>query len=631
MPAPDHPAGKAKPPTPSRPGRLRLLARASLLLGSGWLAACASVPPPQVDVARQLSTDTIRPSSTGDGAITQSDAVRVLDTASLADDDASVVVSDDLWGRIRAGFALPELDSPLVAEKERYYLSRPDYLQRMFARGSRYLHHIVEEIEKRGMPTELALLPFVESAMNPTALSSAKAAGLWQFIPSTGRHYDLKQNWWVDKRRDVVESTRAALDYLQRIHALNDNDWFLALASYNWGEGSVRRAVKANQLAGRPTNYSSLRMPAETRHYVPKLLAIKHIIQNADRLGLQLPELPDQPYFVTVEKTRPIDLKLAARFAGMTEAEFLALNPAHNRPVISATRSNTLKIPVDRIDRFKAAMAEHAAQKRPFVSWQPHTMQPGEQLASLAALGGMTTAELLRVNGISSSARLLPGTRLLVPTQRVSDERLVEQFNGPRLYQRVESGPVTHRVRRGETASAIARRYGVTLAQLRAMNGRISSLKPGMRLVVRRSEQQTLLVTEDGSRQLLRTAPKVAIAEQRLAGTRTDSGLKLIRSTPASGTRARNSIRPVRQVAAVRSTRSSVQHQLPRKSRAVAASKATDTPRKAASVKRATASRSKTMAGSKRATARKQASSRRAVRQSDRPTSRSSRKVADAR
>ncbi|MDO4231726.1 MAG: transglycosylase SLT domain-containing protein [Lautropia sp.] len=625
MRAPDHPAGKAKPPSPSRSGRMRLLARASLLLGSGWLAACASVPPPQANLARELSSDTYQPGRVSDSAITQSDAVRVLDTASLSDDDASVVVSDDLWGRIRAGFALPELDSPLVAEKERYYLSRPDYLQRMFARGSRYLHHIVEEIEKRGMPTELALLPFVESAMNPTAMSSAKASGLWQFIPSTGKHYDLKQNWWVDKRRDVVESTRAALDYLQRIHELNENDWFLALASYNWGEGSVRRAVKANRAAGRPADYAHLRMPTETRHYVPKLLAIKHIIQHADRLGLQLPDLPDQPYFVTVEKTRPIDLKLAARFAGMTEAEFLALNPAHNRPVISASRSNTLKIPVDRIEQFKAAMAEHAAQKRPFVSWQPHTMLPGEQLSSLAAIGGMTSAELLRVNGISSSARLLPGTRLLVPTQRVSDESLVEQFNGPRLYQRVESGPMVHRVRRGETATSIARRYGVSVAQLRALNRRVSPLKPGMRLVVRRSQQQTLLVAEDGSRQLLRATPKVASAEQNLSDVRTRSGLRLIRSTPSRSASARSATRvSSRKVSSsIRSTRSSVQHKLPRKARTTASAS------KSKGVIKRSASR-KTVASSKRSTV-KQASSRRASQKVNRPVSRTSRKVASAR
>ena len=462
---------------PLRRSRLaRLLAHAGVVLGAGWLAACSSVSPGTT--AQNPHGAQLRHGEPV--LVTESDAVRQLNAASQAQgDDGEVIVSNDLWDRIRAGFAMPELDSPLVARHEQYYLSRPDYLQRMFGRGSFYLHHIVEEVERRGMPTELALLPFVESAMNPSALSSAKAAGLWQFIPATGKRYDLNQNWWVDNRRDVVQSTRAALDYLQSIYQMNGDDWFLALASYNWGEGAVRRAVRANQAAGKPADYANLRMPNETRNYVPKLLALKHIVLNARQLGLQLPDLPDQPYFVTVEKIRPIDLKLAAQFAGMTEAEFLALNPAHNRPVISASRNNTLKIPVDRIDRFKAAMAEHAARKRPFVSWQPHTLQPGESLAEIASRGGLTVPALLRANGISAGTHLLAGTRLLVPTHRVSDENLVEQFDGPRLYQQVDAGPLVHRVRRGETGASIARRYGLTLAELRAMNRRVSPLKPG--------------------------------------------------------------------------------------------------------------------------------------------------------
>ncbi|MDO5056319.1 MAG: transglycosylase SLT domain-containing protein [Lautropia sp.] len=544
----------------------RLLSRAGLLLGTGWLAACASVSAPPGPAAQRADDGYPRAA-----AITESDAVRVLDAAALsgADQSDEVVVSGDLWDRIRAGFAMPELDSPLVAEKERYYLSRPDYLQRMFSRGSRYLHHIVEEIEKRGMPTELALLPFVESAMNPTALSSAKAAGLWQFIPSTGRHYDLKQNWWVDNRRDVVHSTRAALDYLQAIYKLNDNDWFLALASYNWGEGSVRRAVRANQAAGRPAGYAHLRMPTETRHYVPKLLALKHLVQNADRLGLQLPALPDEPYFATIEKTRPIDLKLAASFAGMTEAEFLALNPAHNRPVISATRNNTLKIPVDRLEQFKTAMAAHAAQKKPFVSWQPYTMQAGDQLATLAARGGLSSAELLRANGISPNTQLLAGTRLLVPTQRAGDERLVEAFNGPRIYQRVNAGPLVHTVRRGETGSSIARRYGLTLTELRSMNRRISPLRPGMRLVVRRTQQQTVLVAEDGRRQVI---------SRQASGTRSAarSGSSIRLASHATGSASRPASTISRRVR----TTSATQGSTAATARKAASSKASNTRRR---------------------------------------------------
>ena len=253
-------------------------------------------------------------------------------------------------------------------------------------------------------------------------------------------------------------------------------------------------------------------------------------------MGLQLPDLPDQPYFVTVEKIRPIDLKLAAQFAGMTEAEFLALNPAHNRPVISASRNNTLKIPVDRIERFKAAMAEHAAQKRPFVSWQPHTLQPGESLAEIASRGGLTVPALLRANGISAGTHLLAGTRLLVPTHRVSDENLVEQFDGPRLYQQVDAGPLVHRVRRGETGASIARRYGLTLAELRAMNRRVSPLKPGMTLTVRRSQKQTVLVAEDGSRKVISrqaTVPAAATAGTTTTSSGSHTAIRLVHYSPA--------------------------------------------------------------------------------------------------
>lgn len=410
----------------------------------------------------------------------------------------------DLWDRIRAGFTLPDLDTPLVAEKERFYLERPDYLQRMFARGGRYLHYIVEEIERRGLPTELALLPFVESAMNPTALSSASAAGLWQFIPSTGRAYNLKQDWWVDNRRDVVKSTHAALDYLQKIYALQGNDWFLALASYNWGENAVARAVRRNEARGRPTDYLSLSMPAETRHYVPKLLALKNIVSRAQALGVALPELPNRPYFVTIEKTRPIDLKLAAQFAGMTVPEFVALNPAHNRPVIAASRNNEIKLPADRLDAFMEAVERHGVANRAFATWQPHTLQAGETLEALARRGGIAVAELRDANDLRPGQHLLPGTRLLAPQRGVEDETRVERFEGPRVYELIERPAAWHRVKRRETLASIARRYGTSVANLRALNRVGKSVKAGTLLKVRPASSQTLLTTEDGDRRIVR-------------------------------------------------------------------------------------------------------------------------------
>lgn len=419
-------------------------------------------------------------------------------------DPPRMVPEIDLWARIRAGFAMPELASPLVAEKERFYLARPAYLERMFARGSRYLFHIVEELDKRGLPTELALLPFVESAMNPVALSPAQAAGLWQFIPSTGRAYDLRQDWWVDNRRDVVQSTRAALDYLQKIHAMHGNDWFLALASYNWGEGAVARAVRRNQSQGRPTDYLSLSMPAETRHYVPKLMALRNIVLRAEQLGVALPALPNRPYFAMVEKTRPIDLDLAARFAGMSVEEFVALNPAHNRPVISATRNNQIKLPADRVERFQAAIEQHAAEAKAFATWEPYTLKDGESLDSLARRGGVTVAELRRANGLREGSRIVAGTRLLAPQASGSiDEARLEHFVAPRVYEQVEQPARYHTVGKRESLASIASRYRVSAATLAAWNNLRDGVTRGARLLVQPAGTQTLLTTEEGERSVV--------------------------------------------------------------------------------------------------------------------------------
>jgi membrane-bound lytic murein transglycosylase D len=419
------------------------------------------------------------------------------------------IVYRDLWDRIRAGFRLPVLNSPLVANYERWYMARPDALQRMFERGGRYLFFIVEEIERRGLPSELALLPFVESAMNPAALSSAKAAGLWQFIPSTGKSYDLSQNWWVDNRRDVLQSTNAALGYLTRIYEMQGNDWFLALASYNWGEGAVQRAMRKNALRGRPTDYLSLDMPNETRHYVPKLMALRNIVARTQASGFVLPEIPNEPYFASLEKLRPIDLSLAARFAGMTVEEFVALNPAHNRPVITASRNNALILPTERVQGFLQAMDEHANARKPLASWQPVTIRQGETIDAIARRSGLSGGELRRANGLTAQSRLLPGTRIIAPQKEIQDETLVEQFIAPRVYELVDTPAQRHLVGRQENMQSIANRYGITIAALRAWNGLRDTTRRGMRLIVRPAQSQTVMTNENGDRQVI----KVTLAE----------------------------------------------------------------------------------------------------------------------
>ena len=485
--------------------------------GAGGLAALDGAATPDHVAATRPGRRVTLP---GTEAAERGD-INAAETATLEIDTpvTEAVVTTDLWQRIRDGFAFPDLPTKLVDQKKDFYLKRPEYLQRMFARGSRYLYHIVEEVERRGMPTELALLPFVESAMNPVALSHAKAAGLWQFIPATGKRYDLDQNWWADNRRDVVKSTDAALEYLQTIYAMHGNDWFLALASYNWGEGAVGRAIRNNRSRGLPGDYLSLRMPTETRHYVPKLIAMKEIIRDADRLGITLPPLANEPYFVTVRKTRPIDLSLAAQFASMSVEDFVALNPAHNRPVIQATEDSMLKIPADRLDGFVEAMARHEADEKVFATWHPYTVRQGETLEDVARRGGVTVAELRRANGIAPEVKVLANTRLLAPQKSVSDDSLIASFSGARIYQQVNVPASHHVVRRGQNGAAIARRYGLTVKQLAAFNGGRSTYKPGQRLVVRHAQVHTVLINENGARQLISSRSAGAAARPVVAST----------------------------------------------------------------------------------------------------------------
>jgi len=324
------------------------------------------------------------------------------------------VPAEDLWQRIRQGFGMQDLHDPLVADRQSWYLNRPDMLRRIFERGQRYLHHIVEELEKRGMPTELALLPMVESAYNPKAVSSARAMGIWQFIPSTGKNYDLDQNWWVDERRDIIASTNAALTYLRTIYDMH-GDWHLALASYNWGEHAVARAIAKNQAKGLPTDYASLTMPAETRYYVPKLQALKNIVAHPEFFAFQLPPIPNQPYFETVIKPERIDVAVAARLAEMPIDEFVSLNPAYHRPVMNGNQAGPMLLPTNKVDTYLANLAAHAAQDKPLSNWLTYTMKKGDTLASVAARHNITQPRLMQINGITPRVRVRAGFNLLVP------------------------------------------------------------------------------------------------------------------------------------------------------------------------------------------------------------------------
>lgn len=320
------------------------------------------------------------------------------------------VAPNDLWVRIRNGFAMPNLYDDLVTRYQNWYESRPEALRRMVERSRPYLHFIVEEIEARGLPTELALLPMVESSFNPMAYSRSHASGLWQFIPATGKRFNLEQNWWQDQRRDVMASTQAALDYLQTIYELN-GDWHLALASYNWGEGAVKRAMEKNAARGLPTDYISLNMPQETRHYVPKLQALKNIFSDPLLMAqLRLPAIPNRPYLARIEVPSAVDVKKAARLAGMPLNEFLALNPSHNRPVIKP--DTPVVVPAEKLDTFQYNLEN---SEEPLSEWQAYTLRPGERLDKLAPRFGIKLSDLKRVNGLSGRTSPGTGMTLLVP------------------------------------------------------------------------------------------------------------------------------------------------------------------------------------------------------------------------
>ena len=372
----------------------------------------------------------------------------------------------DLWDRIVRGYGVPDLEGPLVDKWEQWYSERPEYVARMVERSRRYLYYIVIEVEKRNMPLEIALLPMIESAYNPTALSIGRASGIWQFIPSTGQNYGLKQNWWFDSRRDVIAATTSALDYLEKLHD-QFGDWQLALAAYNWGEGNVERAVARNRAKGLPTDYSSLtKMPAETANYVPKLQAVKNIIADPGRYGLSLADVPDAPYFAVVKTTKKMDVKRAADLAELPQDEFLALNPQHNRPVIAGADEYTILLPIDKAEIFAAKLD---LMDQPLVSWQAYKLKAGETLPQVASRYSMSVETLRTINGIGPRAKVPAGHAILVPSERPSSQAV--DSLAQTVFTSVPSGRTFYyTVRRGDTLGGIAARYGVSAQDLKRWN-----------------------------------------------------------------------------------------------------------------------------------------------------------------
>ncbi len=381
---------------------------------------------------------------------------------------------------------MPDLDTDLVRNREQYYVTRPDYLQRMTERSRMYLFHIVEELELRGMPTELALLPYIESAFNPQAVSSAKAAGMWQFMPATGRDFDLTQNIFRDDRRDVLDSTRAALDYLQKLHNMF-GDWHLALAAYNWGEGSVSRAIARNRSAGLGTGYLDLKMPNETRYYVPKLQAVKNIVARPESFGADLPLIENHPFFDTVDIKHDIDIGVAAQLAEVRLEDFKALNPSQRKPVIFATGTPQVLLPWDNAATFKRNLEKHDPTK--LASWTAWVAPSNISARDAARRVGMEEAEFRSLNGIPSGMMLRAGSTLLVPRAEDSPRAAPSQVvnNAQVAYvPEIVLKRFTVRARKGDSIARLAARYDVPASTVAGWNNTrdTATLKPGQAVVV---------------------------------------------------------------------------------------------------------------------------------------------------
>lgn len=386
----------------------------------------------------------------------------------------------DVWDRIRSGFQISDYET-LHADTQqhlRWFIDHPDYVDRVVERARPYLYHIVEEVTKRGMPLEVALLPVVESGFKPHAYSPSHAAGLWQFIPGTGKVYGLDQNWWYDGRRDVVQSTRAALDYLEKLH--NDfGDWQLALAAYNCGEGTVGRAIKRNQAAGKPTDFWSLDLPRETSAYVPKLMAVSHMVKFPERYDISLSPVENKAYIGVVDIGSQIDLAVAAEMAQISEDELHQLNPGFNRWATAPDGPHQLVLPLDKIDGFKLALAELPANKR--VQWARHKIRRGESLSVIAANYNTTVSVVKQANNLRNN-QIRAGHHLLIPVasgQSAVIASAAESAQG-------EGKKRVYTVRAGDTWWDIARQHGVDVQTLADWNQQTAqdTLHPGQQLVL---------------------------------------------------------------------------------------------------------------------------------------------------
>lgn len=374
-----------------------------------------------------------------------------------------------VWDRLFSLYALPEIENDRVEKQLQEYLKYPKYLAKIQRRAAPYLYYILDEIEEKQIPGELALLPVVESAFNPQALSHSQASGLWQFIPATGRLFGLKQNWWYDGRRDVYTSTQAATKYLKQLNRSFDNDWFLALAAYNAGKGNVRKAIRKNKRKNLATDYWSLPLPRETRNYIPRLLAIAKIFANADQYNIPLLHIPDTPHFTVVDINSQIDLTVAAKMAKTPLDDFFILNPGFKRGSTDPDGPFHLLIHTDKADEFEYQLANTSKKDR--LKWLRHRIKPGENLGQIARKYKTTVNALIKGNRLANS-RIRAGKLLLIPSSLA--KRSSQKF---------------YTVKKGDTFWDIARQFDVRSKDIASWNNISLNkiLRPGQKLIIKES------------------------------------------------------------------------------------------------------------------------------------------------
>jgi peptidoglycan lytic transglycosylase D len=458
----------------------------ALCLGLGVLGGCAS----------NQSLDELPPMPAAEPSVDDVNLANGMDEPKPLEGDLEKnEENNDLWVRLRRGYNLDlELENDRIRVQRDWYARHPQYFTRVTTRSERYLHYIIEQAEKRDMPLELALLPIVESAFDPFAYSHGHAAGPWQFIPSTGDYFGMERTWWQDQRRDILKSTNAALDYLQKLSNRFDGDWLLALASYNAGGGTVSKAIRRNEEAGKPTDFWNLSLPRETTAYVPKLLAIAQIVQDPEAYGVTLHPIRNEPYFSTVATGGQIDLARAARLADISEEELYLLNPSFNRWATSPDGPHRLLVPVDRAERFRSKLASLPKGQR--MRWARYEIQPGDNLGAIARKHRTTPQVLRSINKLNGST-IIAGRTLLIPgpSSGAGDSNPSEE-SGLAANQSKKSDNhqrVNHTVQSGDTLWEIARQYGVGVKELAKGNG----IAPGDSLSI----GQTLTINSSKSRQ----------------------------------------------------------------------------------------------------------------------------------